>query len=151
MADIYSKRKRSDIMARVRGKDTLPEITARALLREAGFKIESNSGRLPAKPDLVLPDKKAVVFVHGCFWHQHKGCKRAKLPATNRRFWTTKLTTNARRDRRDERRLRRLGWSVHKLWECQLRSAPEVTVSRLMSRLRRKGVVRRRAEARAGG
>lgn len=110
-------------MRQVRGRDTKPELLVRRWLHGAGFRFRLHRADLPGKPDIVLPRHGAVIFVHGCFWHGHKGCPRSALPTSNRPYWETKIGRNIERDRRNQRRLRRLGWRVMTVWECQLKDA----------------------------
>jgi len=117
-------------MGRIRGRDTLPEKRVRSLLHRLGFRFSLNRKDLPGKPDIVLPARRAVVFVHGCFWHQHQGCKNATMPSTRRPFWEAKLSGNAARDQRNGEALRSLGWKVMTVWECEL--ADEECVVRSM-------------------
>ena len=110
---------RSEVMARIKGKDTGPEKTVRSLLHSLGFRFRLYRRDLPGSPDIVLPGRNAVVFVHGCFWHGH-GCKQAShLPKTNADFWAKKLAQNMTRDARVKWRLEALGWRVLVVWECE--------------------------------
>ena len=121
MADTISKAERSALMARIRGKDTKPEVFVRSALHRAGFRFRLYARGLPGRPDIVLPRHGVVIFVHGCFWHRH-GCALASEPATRRRFWQAKFEANMARDRRNARALRKLGWRVLTGWECALRT-----------------------------
>lgn len=132
MADVFSPEKRSAVMARIRAKDTEPELLVRRLLHGMGYRFRLHRRDLPGTPDVVLPGRRAVIFVHGCFWHGHEGCRLATSPATRREFWTTKIAANRGRDARAVRRLRRAGWSVAVVWECQTRR-----IDRLARRLHR--------------
>lgn len=132
MADIFSKKKRSEIMSQVRANGTQPELLVRALLKSLGFRPSRYDSGLPGKPDIVFRNRKKAIFVHGCFWHGHKECKRSKMPTSNKRFWYNKITGNIRRDQRVQRALRRSGWSVMVIWQCQLKDSGRVT-----ARLRR--------------
>ena len=107
-------------MRRVKGKDTAPELVVRRLVWRLGARYRLHRADLPGKPDLVLPGRRLVIFVHGCFWHGH-GCGRCRIPATRRRYWLAKIERNRRRDRRCARQLRRLGWRVLTVWECRLK------------------------------
>jgi DNA mismatch endonuclease (patch repair protein) len=120
--DIYSREKRSDIMARVKATDSIPELTVRRVLHSLGYRFRLHRTNLPGKPDIVLPKHKSVIFVHGCFWHHHKGCKKSKLPETNADFWRKKILDNVARDKRTIHELGKTGWKVLVLWECQVRS-----------------------------
>lgn len=108
-------------MSRIKGKDTKPEETVRKYLFSHGFRYRKNDKRLPGSPDIVLPKYKTVVFVNGCFWHKHDGCKFFVWPKNNAEFWKTKIETNVVRDRQKEMQLISLGWNVIVVWECQLR------------------------------
>jgi DNA mismatch endonuclease (patch repair protein) len=126
-------------MSRIRGEDTRPERIVRSALHQLGFRFQLKSGRrLPGRPDVVLRKHRVVVFVHGCFWHRHRGCRLAYTPKSNLAHWRGRFRENVTRDRRVLRELRRLGWRPVVIWECQ--TSP---VSRLTSKLRR--VVIRRA------
>jgi DNA mismatch endonuclease, patch repair protein len=120
-ADIFSVKKRSEIMSKVRSKNTKPEIVVRKLLHHLGFRFRLHKKELPGKPDIVLPKYKTVVFVNGCFWHQHEGCKKSKLPKSNRVFWVDKLSNNIKRDKKNICALEDLGWQVIIVWECELK------------------------------
>jgi len=120
--DRVSAETRSSIMRRVRSKNTGPELTVRRMLHRHGFRFRLHRSDLPGKPDIVLPKWKAVILVHGCFWHQHPGCPRATRPEANRTFWERKLNRNVERDRRNEALLFQRGWRVLKLWECEIQS-----------------------------
>jgi DNA mismatch endonuclease (patch repair protein) len=118
--DKLSPSARSALMGRVKSKDTRPEIRVRSYLHRKGFRFRLHQKHLPGCPDLTFPKYRTVVFVHGCFWHRHKGCKKAGLPKTRRQFWKKKLTLNAERDRRNQEALRAAGWKVLTAWECTL-------------------------------
>lgn len=120
MVDIVNRETRSRMMSGIRGKNTAPELLVRKYLHGRGLRFRLHAKNLPGKPDLVFPKYKAVVFVHGCFWHQHPRCKLATMPASNVEFWKQKLGANRERDQRNKRMLKALGWSVLTVWECQL-------------------------------
>lgn len=120
MTDRLSESDRSRAMAKVRSADTKPEWILRCGLHRLGFRYRLSDGRLPGRPDIVFPKYKSVVFVHGCYWHRHKGCKDASTPKSNTEFWLTKFTENVRRDKGNTRDLEKLGWRVLVVWECQL-------------------------------
>lgn len=122
MVDIWTQEKRSEVMSRIRDRNTSPEVEVRSLLHQMGYRFRLHSKSLPGKPDIVLSRHGAVINVHGCFWHQHRKCKDACIPKTRTSWWKTKLQGNVERDRRNVRALRRLGWSVLTVWECELRS-----------------------------
>jgi DNA mismatch endonuclease (patch repair protein) len=120
MADRLTPERRSWNMSRIRGRDTGPEKRVRSLLHRLGFRFTLRRKGLPGKPDVVLPARRTVIFVHGCFWHQHAGCQNAVQPKTRAEFWLAKLTGNTDRDRFNSAALRRLGWRVLVVWECEL-------------------------------
>jgi DNA mismatch endonuclease (patch repair protein) len=127
MADVFTQKKRSEIMSRIGRKDTAPEIRVRRLLHALGFRFRLHRSDLPGKPDIVLPRHNKIFLVHGCFWHSHEGCPRAALPTTNPEFWRAKIEKNVTRDRRVCDELRDLGWSVLVLWQCELTSIETLT------------------------
>lgn len=108
-------------MAGIRGKNTAPELAVRRALFAAGLRFRLHRKDLPGKPDIVLPGRKVAIFVHGCFWHQHAGCRYAKMPASNREFWAKKLLANVGRDQQAVSELRAAGWRVLTVWECSIR------------------------------
>jgi len=120
MVDVVDSATRSRMMAGIQSKNTKPELLVRRYLHGRGLRFRLHAKELPGKPDLVFPKYKAVVFVHGCFWHRHSGCKFAVVPASNVEFWKQKLDSNRERDQRNNRRLKVLGWKVLTVWECQL-------------------------------
>lgn len=126
---------RSKIMRSVRRSGTKPEVAVRRVLHSLGFRFRLHRRDLPGTPDIVLPKYKTVVFVHGCFWHRHRGCKRSTTPKTRVEFWTRKFAQNVDRDRRDVDDLKRLGWSVIQLWECETFD-PDTLRKRLLSVLK---------------
>ncbi len=107
-------------MAKIRGDETQPEIVVRKFLFSKGFRFRKNVKTLPSKPDIVLPKYKAVIFIHGCFWHKHKNCKKAQLPETRKEFWEKKISGNVERDKKNIRQLKKTGWQVIVLWQCRL-------------------------------
>ncbi|HNT27730.1 MAG TPA: DNA mismatch endonuclease Vsr [bacterium] len=119
MVDSLSKEKRSWNMSRVRGKDTRPEIVVRSLLHRSGFRFSLHRPDLPGKPDIVLPKYRTAIFVHGCFWHRHTGCADATTPKTHTDFWTNKFTGNIKRDCKNKKLLKKSGWRVLTVWECE--------------------------------
>ena len=121
MVDKFSKETRSYVMSRIRGKDTKPEIMVRSYLFSRGLRFRKNDKRYPGSPDVVLPKYRTVVFVHGCFWHQHEGCKYATMPKSNVEYWKKKLYGNRERDERNQRELEEMGWKVITVWECELK------------------------------
>lgn len=139
MRDRLSKARRSWNMSRIRGMDTGPEIVVRRLLHRMGYRFRVHVRELPGKPDVVLPKYRTVVFVHGCFWHRHRGCKNCTTPTNNRDFWMKKLEGNAVRDRIKRAQLRKLGWRVVVVWECELAQGFELGL-RLQSLLKPAGM-----------
>ena len=129
MADRLTPEARSALMARIGGKDTQPERAVRRLLHAMGFRFRLHRRDLPGTPDIVLPGRRKAIFVHGCFWHGHD-CGRARLPKTRLHYWGPKIAANRARDARKTAALRRAGWSVAAVWECQLRK-PAVLERRL--------------------
>lgn len=118
--DIYTKTKRSEIMAKIGQKNTSPELIVRKIIYYHGFRYRLHVKRLAGCPDIVFPRLKKLIFVHGCFWHGHSKCKRAYLPATNKNFWEKKITQNKKRDNANLRKLHLQGWYVLTVWQCQL-------------------------------
>ena len=108
-------------MSRIKSKGTKPEVTLRKALFAHGFRYRVNVGTLPGKPDIVLPRYKTVIFVHGCFWHLHDGCKYAVMPKSNVDFWKKKLYRNKERDEENQKELEEMGWNVITVWECELK------------------------------
>lgn len=138
MADIKTKEQRSYNMSRVRSTETKPEQILRSALHKAGFRFRKNVKDLPGKPDIVLPKYKTVVFMHGCFWHGHLGCKKAKLPATQTEFWKTKIEGNIERDKQSILLLQKQSWRIAIIWECAIKNkhALSETTERLVSWLK---------------
>lgn len=121
MTDRLTKSRRSWNMSRIKGRDTKPELAVRSILHRLGLRFRLHRRDLPGRPDIVLPKFKTVVFVHGCFWHRHRGCRFAYTPKSRSKFWGTKFDENIERDRRNLRDLARLGWIVLVVWECETR------------------------------
>lgn len=126
MPDFLTPAQRSDRMSRIRSRDTKPELALRRAMHARGFRYRLNDPRLPGKPDLVLPRYKAVVFVHGCFWHRHHECKVASTPKSNAEFWEAKFHRNVERDAKNNSALKAAGWRVFVVWECDLSTARKV-------------------------
>lgn len=122
MADIMTPEQRSRNMAAIKGKDTKPEMIVRKYLFSQGLRFRVQVRKLPGNPDIVLPKYKTVIFVNGCFWHGHEGCKYFRLPKSNVEFWKEKIERNIERDRESMRALLDLGWKVIRVWECELRN-----------------------------
>lgn len=121
MVDVVDSATRSRMMAGIRGKNTKPELLVRSYLHRRGLRFRLHVKTLPGKPDIALPKYRAVVFVHGCFWHRHPGCKFAYLPSNRPDFWIKKLSLNAARDKENANALMKSGWRVFTVWECELR------------------------------
>ena len=121
--DTLSPKQRSERMARIRGRDTKPEMIVRRLVHRMGYRFRLHRRDLPGRPDLTFPSRRKVILVHGCFWHRHpdEGCKLARMPKSRLDFWGPKLETNRKRDEEDLARLTGLGWDALVVWECQLR------------------------------
>ncbi|MBS4017594.1 MAG: DNA mismatch endonuclease Vsr [Dechloromonas sp.] len=128
--DRLTPERRSWLMSRVRGKDTSPEVRTRSIAHCLGYRFRLHRRDLPGCPDIVFPKHKLVLFVHGCFWHRHAGCRKASMPKTRRKFWTDKFDANVVRDTKVRRALRKLGWRVAVVWECETKS-PEMLERRL--------------------
>jgi DNA mismatch endonuclease (patch repair protein) len=124
--DSLSPEERSKIMARVRSKDSRPELYVRKLVFAMGYRYRLHGKDLPGRPDLVFRARRKVIFVHGCFWHRHAQCALARMPKSRLDFWEKKLEGNRKRDDRNERALAREGWKVLTLWECQLKDTPRL-------------------------
>lgn len=133
MADTFTRAERSRIMAAVKSRDTSPELVVRKLVHAMGYRYRLHVRSLPGTPDLVFPRLRKVIFVSGCFWHMHH-CGRCRVPQANRGYWLKKLKRNAERDRRTGQKLRRLGWRVMVIWECQTAAAKRAA---LEARLRK--------------
>ena len=121
MADTMTPEQRSRCMSAVKGKDTKPEMIVRRYLFSKGLRYRLHVRKLPGNPDIVLPKYKTVIFINGCFWHGHEGCKYYRLPKSNVEFWETKITNNKNRDVLNEIKLKALGWRVIRIWECEIR------------------------------
>ena len=119
--DPLSHAQRSERMSRVRSKNTKPELQVRRRIWSLGYRYRLHSNKLPGKPDLVFARRRKVIFIHGCFWHQHKNCRQYRMPNTRLDFWIPKLQGNVKRDRLNQRSIRRLGWEYFIIWECQLK------------------------------
>lgn len=140
MVDSLTPAQRSERMSRIRGKDSQPELALRHVLHRLGLRYRLHAKELPGKPDLVFPRHKAVVFVHGCFWHRHEGCKIATTPKSNTPFWIEKFEKNVARDNRSAAALTDLGWRVFVVWECDLApSKVDATGEQLAARIRTTG------------
>ena len=136
MADKLTREKRSWNMSRIRGKDTEIEIKVRKYLFSQGFRFRKNVADMPGKPDIVLPKYKTVIFIHGCYWHRHAGCKNCTTPSTNRDFWLDKFEKNIKNDSKHQQELEAAGWKVLILWECEIEDDFDHLMGKLVAELR---------------
>lgn len=136
MTDVFTKKKRSEIMRGIQSKDTQPELVIRKALHALGYRYVLHDKRLPGKPDIVLSKHKTVIQVRGCFWHQH-GCKKSTVPKSNIEYWKNKLQKNRNRDKKNDKALSKLGWKVIIVWECETKGSEklEKTVNRVIKEL----------------
>ncbi len=136
MADVHSKEQRSYNMSRIKGKDTKPELLVRKFLFSKGFRYRIHVKDLPGKPDIVLPKYRAVIFIHGCFWHGHEGCKYFVMSKTRTEWWTKKINKNIANDLKYIQQLTELGWRIVNVWECELKKGKaDDTLSALVEKL----------------
>ncbi len=135
MADRITPEKRSWNMSQIRGKDTAIEVRVRKYLFGLGYRYRKNDKRLPGKPDIVLPKYRTVIFIHGCFWHRHPGCKDATTPKTRTDFWMEKFSRNVENDRKHKEQLEADGWKIITLWECEINKDFDNTMNRLVTSL----------------
>ena len=126
--DVHSREQRRRNMSAIKGKNTKPEIIVRKALHALGYRFRLHRKELPGKPDIILPKHRIAIFVNGCFWHRHPGCKYASTPASNIDFWNAKFEENTARDNRNYAMLKELGWKVVVIWECETQSLSELTV-----------------------
>ncbi|MEO9470092.1 MULTISPECIES: very short patch repair endonuclease [Sphingomonadales] len=136
MADVMTPAQRSRNMALIRGKDTKPELQLRSLLHAEGFRFRLHHPNLPGRPDIVLPKYRTVIFVNGCFWHRHKGCRFAATPKTRLDFWNEKFKATITRDKEKTAQLTNLGWCVLTVWECELKNNALAIVERVKRQIR---------------
>ena len=135
MEDVSAARRRN--MAAIKGKDTKPEMLVRRYLHAQGLRFRLHKQDLPGRPDITLPKYQTVIFVHGCFWHCHEGCKNFRLPLTRRSYWSAKLSENAKRDRISGALLAEQGWRVIEIWECELKGADSnIVLSKVVQTLK---------------
>lgn len=123
-------------MSRIKGRDTGPELRLRSLLHRAGFRFRLHANDLPGKPDIVLPKYRTAIFVHGCFWHRHEGCRNATSPSTRTEFWQEKFHGTVERDKRNMAALETAGWTVITVWECDLKADADRLVQQLSIEIR---------------
>ena len=127
--DRITREHRSWNMGRIKSCNTKPEIVVRSLLHNMGYRFRLHRKDLPGKPDIALPRYKSVIFVHGCFWHRHKGCKNTTSPKTKKTFWREKFRANVERDRKVQKEMKSMGWKIQIIWECELSDPEEVRKS----------------------
>ncbi|MCU7281897.1 very short patch repair endonuclease [Pseudomonas peradeniyensis] len=139
--DIVDSVTRSRMMAGIKGRNTQPEMIVRRFLHANGYRFRLHRRDLPGSPDIVLPRFKTCIFVHGCFWHRHEGCRYATIPRTRPDFWQAKFSANVERDARARTALAAVGWNVVTIWECELRTALGRTLDRLLETIRQHGAV----------
>jgi len=125
--DNLTKEQRSFCMSRIRSKDTQPEVAVRKALSRLGIRYRLHNAKLPGKPDIVITKKDTVIFINGCFWHQHKGCKRQTMPKVNVQYWSEKLASNIQRQKNNIKELKKAGWKVVILWECETKHSEDLT------------------------
>jgi DNA mismatch endonuclease (patch repair protein) len=136
MADVHDKKTRSYNMSRIKAKNTKPEMLVRKFLHAQGFRYSLHNKKLPGRPDIVLPKYRTVIFVHGCFWHGHNGCKYFVVPKTRTKWWLDKIGSNSQRDLENFSRLRKGGWKVITIFECKLKAkVREKTLKKLLAQL----------------
>lgn len=136
MTDIWDSKKRSDVMSKIRSKNTKPEILLRKALFSKGYRYRVNDKNLPGKPDIVFRKYKTAIFVNGCFWHYHKECKEGRIPSTNTKFWKEKLSKNVERDNLNINKLEALGWVVMVIWECEIEKQIDITMKKIINNLK---------------
>jgi DNA mismatch endonuclease, patch repair protein len=136
MADVHDKKTRSYNMSQIKGKNTKPEMLVRKFLHANGFRYRLHVKNLPGKPDIVLPKYKTVIFVHGCFWHGHENCKYYVVPKTRTEWWINKINSNITNDTKSAQALKKQGWQIINLWECNLKPAQlDKSLSSLLKKL----------------
>jgi DNA mismatch endonuclease, patch repair protein len=131
MTDIISQEHRSWNMSRITGKNTKPELRLRSILHRAGYRFRLHVSSLPGRPDVVLPKYRTVIFVNGCFWHRHPGCSKSYMPSSRIEFWTAKFEATIVRDIKKSAELRKRGWNVLTVWECELQQSPSSVLDRI--------------------
>lgn len=138
MSDKLTPEKRSWNMSRIKGKDTKIEVEVRKYLFSKGYRFRKNAKRYTGKPDIVLPKYHVAIFVHGCFWHRHEGCKDVTTPKTRTEFWLEKFDKNVKNDQIKQEKIRELGWKVIVIWECELKRSFQETMDKVEKELTRK-------------
>ncbi|OPY57505.1 MAG: Very short patch repair protein [Pelotomaculum sp. PtaU1.Bin035] len=130
--DIWNKEKRSQVMSHIHSKNTKPEIAVRSLLHRMGYRYRLHRRELPGCPDIVLPKYNSVIFVHGCFWHLHEGCRDGTVPKTQHEKWKLKLERNVERDQLHYQELQKTGWKVLVIWECEIEKQPDMVRQKIV-------------------
>lgn len=125
--DNLTKEQRKLCMSRIRNKNTKPEIIVRKILSKLGFRYRLHNSKLPGKPDIVITKARKIFLINGCFWHQHKNCAKQAMPKVNTEYWRPKLQRNVEKQEQDIKSLRKLGWKVYKIWECQTKNEQKLT------------------------
>ena len=136
MTDVHDKKTRSYNMSMIKGKNTKPEIIVRKFLFKNGFRFRLNYTRLPGKPDIVLPKYKTVIFINGCFWHGHEGCKYYVVPRTRTEWWVNKIKKTKERDQNNYELLSKIGWKIIVIWECELKYKIENRLNLLIQEIK---------------
>ena len=136
--DIWTKEKRSEVMSRIRSKNTKPEIILRSLLHKQGYRFRIHRKDLPGKPDIVFPSKKIAIYIHGCFWHFHENCPEGKIPKSNSKFWTEKLQRNIQRDQMYLKEMKKQKWKVFVIWECDIEKRITIVLNKVIEKLESK-------------
>ena len=135
--DIWTKEKRSEVMSLIKSRDTGPEKIIRSLLHSSGLRFRLYGNNLPGTPDLIFPKYKSVLFVNGCFWHYHQKCRDGKIPKSRKAYWKSKLMGNVERDKKNIKKLKKLGWRVMVLWECEIKNKPKRATSSVVRFLKK--------------
>jgi DNA mismatch endonuclease (patch repair protein) len=133
--DIWSEKKRSEVMSKIRGENTKPELILRSALFKKGFRFRVHKKDLPGRPDIVLPKYHSVIFVNGCFWHYHKKCNEGRIPSSNSIYWKEKLERNIKKDAASIKALEAASWKVFVIWECEIEKNFELTFNNLIKNI----------------
>ena len=133
--DIWTKEKRSEVMSKIKSKDTKPEKLLRSALHKEGYRFRIHKKGLSGNPDIVLPKYKTVIYVNGCFWHLHKDCRDGHIPKTNKKYWKEKLLKNVERDKLNQKACEKLGWNVIVVWECEIKKDLSKTIKKIKKHL----------------
>ena len=137
MTDVHNIETRSYNMSQIKGKNTKPEMLVRKFLFSKGFRYRIHDKKLPGKPDIVLPKYKSVIFVNGCFWHGHEGCKYFVIPKTRKEWWLDKIKTTKQRDDNNKTVLTELGWKVYTIWTCEIRKDGSEELNKIIDEIRK--------------